>query len=353
MKHMQSGNLIGQAFKYFGLFVILLAVGWGIAQIVFPSNRGEKNSSSASATSSQVSRESDSSKDKSNVTKKNKNWDSQQTVSLQKFMKRWGNGMHQHYTGTTGKTELDYYGMKIPTDLKRAKLLVNGKAITASWTTNIKPRNQYQFVAAYTNASSTADTAKYLYLFGYYQRKPIVLVTAQSQDAKQGLNFKVTENQDLKVGFHQIAEDGKTNLLVSTAKTSSTSDNFYQTKWTYKASINFLKRVNQVAGNDNSPFDLNLVSVSQAKSSNQFPINLIPGNSIYLDYNNKSGAGDGAFVLTKNSDQTVTVVIGSGAMAAPFEKLTINSQNQIIDKTQINGNYQNMLAYFGINSANN
>lgn len=192
-----------------------------------------------------------------------------------------------------------------------------------------------------------------------------LLMLTACGNSSNGQNSRAAINKSEKVVKHS-----KTNLSShadsSTSDTSQDSnqndesandndqtDAFIQAPWTFSTASSFLQKVYSATPEGSEHIGLDRIDLRQAvDSSANSPINKLPGNSIYISENNKSGAGDGGFVLTKNSDRTVTIIEGSGAMSEPFEKLVVDAKSGHILSTQQLSGYDNMLAYFGIDVSN-
>lgn len=189
-----------------------------------------------------------------------------------------------------------------------------------------------------------------------------LLMLTACGNSSNGQNSRAAINKSEKVVKHS-----KTNLSShadsSTSDTSQDSnqndesandndqtDAFIQAPWTFSTASSFLQKVYGASSEGHEYIGLDVIDLTGVSdSSYAWPSNKIPGNSIFVMYVNKSGAGDGGIVLTKNNNRTVTIILGSGAASEPDMKLVVDAKNgSILSNENLSGNYENMLSYFGI-----
>lgn len=141
--------------------------------------------------------------------------------------------------------------------------------------------------------------------------------------------------------------DKKANVTSDNQQTTASNTNaadFSKTPWTSQSALDFLQKVN-----DSSSEGAKVASETTAKYAVYSNSGDFPGNSIYVTENNRSGAGDGGVLLTKNDDNTVTLTIGEGAGASPDLKAVIDAKTyQVLSKSEISNNDKSMWQYFGV-----
>ncbi|MEN3252552.1 hypothetical protein [Fructilactobacillus sanfranciscensis] len=130
-----------------------------------------------------------------------------------------------------------------------------------------------------------------------------------------------------------------------TTKNDTSDDNFSKTPWTSQSALDFLQKVNDMSSEGARVVGEKYAEYLVNSNSGGFP-----GNSIFVLENNRSGAGDGGVLLTKNSDNTVTLTIGDGAGSAPIEKAVVDSKTyKVISQNEIkNNDLKSMWQYFGV-----
>ncbi|USS93680.1 hypothetical protein M8332_02180 [Fructilactobacillus ixorae] len=137
-------------------------------------------------------------------------------------------------------------------------------------------------------------------------------------------------------------------VTAPTGKQTTAETGFLRQPWTKQSALAFLQRVNDSSQDGNRTVGEDLVNYQVAPAS----VQNFPGNSIFVFGNNKSGAGDGGVLLTKNVSQgTVTLIFGTGAGSTPVEKVIVDPTNyQILATSEINTN-QDMWTYFGVKNS--
>ncbi|MYV06043.1 hypothetical protein [Furfurilactobacillus milii] len=178
----------------------------------------------------------------------------------------------------------------------------------------------------------------------------------QNSGAATNKSERVVKHSKTNVSSHADSSTSDasqdSNQNGESANDNDQTDAFIQAPWTFATASSFLQKVDSATPEGSEHIGLERIDLGQAVDSSSCPISKLPGNSIYISENNKSGIGDGGFVLTKNSNRTVTIIEGSGAMSEPFEKLVVDAKSGHILSTQQLSGYDNMFAYFGIDVSN-
>ncbi|MCW8794631.1 DUF4767 domain-containing protein, partial [Enterococcus faecium] len=85
------------------------------------------------------------------------------------------------------------------------KMAIGGVPVSAEWSESGTGQADYQITAVYSDAETEPYLKKHVYLFGFQQNQPKVLVTQQNQGNPDNyLYFNETANNELKNGFNQI-----------------------------------------------------------------------------------------------------------------------------------------------------
>jgi hypothetical protein len=120
-------------------------------------------------------------------------------------MQDWGNTMGQDYAEYSEAHPLNYYGLKVPTELSKMPPAVNNAKISYTLSNDGSTTADYAIVAVYSDEANGDFMGEHLYLFTLHHGEPEVLVTMQDQGTSTDfLYFHQTENKDLQNGFAQI-----------------------------------------------------------------------------------------------------------------------------------------------------
>ncbi len=122
-------------------------------------------------------------------------------------MATWGQTMGQQYKSYTNQMSVDLYGLKVPQVILNGewKMAIGGVPVSAEWSESGTGQADYQITAVYSDAETEPYLKKNVYLFGFQQNQPKVLVTQQNQGNPDNyLYFNETANNELKNGFNQI-----------------------------------------------------------------------------------------------------------------------------------------------------
>ncbi|SJX71405.1 hypothetical protein FM130_11835 [Enterococcus faecium] len=115
--------------------------------------------------------------------------------------------MGQQYKSYTNQMSVDLYGLKVPQAILNGewKMAIGGVPASAEWSESGTGQADYQITAVYSDAETEPYLKKHVYLFGFQQNQPKVLVTQQNQGNPDNyLYFNETANNELKNGFNQI-----------------------------------------------------------------------------------------------------------------------------------------------------
>lgn len=210
-----------------GLMAALLIIlaGCGHAQSKQQSSNSSSSKSSVVSSSKKSSKKITSSSQKKQNTTTNETatpWSSDKSSKLAQFMQQWGNIMGQQYEEYTQSNPVDFYGLKVPTDLNAMPPAVGDAKISYTLSSDGKTTADYAIVAIYSDAATTPYPGQHLYLFTLHHGKPEVLVTMQNQGNDNGwLYFKTSDNNDLNNGFAQIVA-GQAVPAVGSSESSDT-----------------------------------------------------------------------------------------------------------------------------------
>ncbi|MDQ8407194.1 DUF4767 domain-containing protein [Enterococcus faecium] len=134
-------------------------------------------------------------------------WNADKAAQLEAFMTTWGQTMGQQYKSYTNQMSVDLYGLKVPQAILNGewKMAIGGVPASAEWSESGTGQADYQITAVYSDAETEPYLKKHVYLFGFQQNQPKVLVTQQNQGNPDNyLYFNETANNELKNGFNQI-----------------------------------------------------------------------------------------------------------------------------------------------------
>ncbi|MDW3670732.1 DUF4767 domain-containing protein [Enterococcus faecium] len=134
-------------------------------------------------------------------------WNADKSAQLEAFMATWGQTMGQQYKSYTNQMSVDLYGLKVPQAILNGewKMAIGGVPVSAEWSESGTGQADYQITAVYSDAETEPYLKKHVYLFGFQQNQPKVLVTQQNQGNPDNyLYFNETANNELKNGFNQI-----------------------------------------------------------------------------------------------------------------------------------------------------
>lgn len=151
--------------------------------------------------------------------KKTALWSSTKSDQLANFMQDWGSTMGQDYAEYSTAHPLNYYGLKVPTELSKMPPAVNNAKISYTLSDDGSTTADYAIVAIYSDEANGDFMSEHLYLFTLHHGEPEVLVTMQDQGTSTDwLYFHQTENKDLQNSFAQIVAG---NLTHSTRNNNS------------------------------------------------------------------------------------------------------------------------------------
>lgn len=172
------------------------------------SEKNEQTSSSNETNSnSTISSETSSSTTESQVT--NVLWNKEKKAALKSHMMSWGQIMKQTYQEYDETKDTNYAGLTFPSGFSdyENRMAVGDTPVTISWSPDGTGSSDYNVVGIYCNVYG-GTVGGYLYLFTFHNHQPVILVTSQNQAMPDNrLHFKETENEDLKKGFVDIANN--------------------------------------------------------------------------------------------------------------------------------------------------
>ncbi|KEI50097.1 hypothetical protein P742_0108665 [Enterococcus faecium UC8668] len=167
------------------------------------SSESSKTTETTQTSTSSSSEEASSSSSESSETL----WNADKAAQLEAFMTTWGQTMGQQYKSYTNQMSVDLYGLKVPQAILNGewKMAIGGVPVSAEWSESGTGQADYQITAVYSDAETEPYLKKHVYLFGFQQNQPKVLVTQQNQGNPDNyLYFNETANNELKNGFDQI-----------------------------------------------------------------------------------------------------------------------------------------------------
>lgn len=139
-------------------------------------------------------------------------WNAEKSGALDSFMTSWGQEMGQTYGAYQPNNNVNYYGVQFPSEVVGANakmpIAINDIIVSSEWSETGESSADYSIVAAYSDAqtgSPKASMSRHVYLFGFTNDQPVVLVSMQNQGMPDGaLHFRLTENAALTNGFRGI-----------------------------------------------------------------------------------------------------------------------------------------------------
>lgn len=139
-------------------------------------------------------------------------WNAEKSGALDSFMTSWGQEMGQTYGAYQPNNNVNYYGVQFPSEVVGANakmpIAINDIIVSSEWSETGESSADYSIVAAYSDAqtgSPKASMSRHVYLFGFTNDQPVVLVSMQNQGMPDGaLHFRLTENAALTNGFQGI-----------------------------------------------------------------------------------------------------------------------------------------------------
>lgn len=139
-------------------------------------------------------------------------WNAEKSGALDSFMTSWGQEMGQTYGAYQPNNNVNYYGVQFPSEVVGANakmpIAINDIIVSSEWSETGESSAEYSIVAAYSDAqtgSPKASMSRHVYLFGFTNDQPVVLVSMQNQGMPDGaLHFRLTENAALTNGFQGI-----------------------------------------------------------------------------------------------------------------------------------------------------
>lgn len=143
-----------------------------------------------------------------------KYWNDNKDNKLKSFM----NDFDDTYEQATKNNKLKFNQMSLPSDLKNIKMKIGEKTVTGEWSTTGVGNQDYEIVAAYTNAENDTDNAK-LYLFTIHNDAPTILQTTSTSSKP---TVTVVHDADLIDNFEKVI-DGKIPSLESESSSTDTS----------------------------------------------------------------------------------------------------------------------------------
>lgn len=173
---------------------------------------------------------------KKSTSNSKKYWNDNKDNKLKSFM----NDFDDTYEQVTKNNKLKFNQMSLPSDLKNIKMKIGEKTVTGEWSTTGVGNQDYEIVAAYTNAENDTDNAK-LYLFTIHNDAPTILQTTSTASKP---TVTVVHDADLIDNFEKVI-DGKIPSLESASSSTNTS----QTKDEVKEAKSRLD-LTQLATND-------------------------------------------------------------------------------------------------------
>lgn len=171
------------------------------------SSESSKTTETTQTSTSSSSVEASSSSSESSEQVEQTLWNADKSAQLEAFMTKWGQTMGQQYKSYTNQMSVDLYGLKVPQAILNGewKMAIGGVPVSAEWSESGTGQADYQITAVYSDAETEPYLKKHVYLFGFQQNQPKVLVTQQNQGNPDNyLYFNETANNELKNGFNQI-----------------------------------------------------------------------------------------------------------------------------------------------------
>ncbi|WP_159722539.1 DUF4767 domain-containing protein [Enterococcus sp. CSURQ0835] len=249
-------------------------------------------------TEAQNSEASDSQENKSaeiKQTTETNDWNTTKEKELAVFMSSWGAEMGQTYQAYSPSNNSDFYGIKFPNDLLNGSrnVKVSGQVVKLHWSKDGNG-SDYQVVAAYSDSATANYGGKHFYLFALVSGQPQTLVTMQNQgNEDNSIEFKETENQDLRNGFAQIV--GGDTSQPQTSKQTTTNNEPITTE---AEADRLIRKGNIPDYHDQPPY----VVSSKAQTDGSYVLTITSG-----------AKGQDIFTLTPNDDGTVHIHVQYGS----------------------------------------
>lgn len=201
-----------------GLAILVMLAGCGAKNSA--SKHTNKESKVSSQQSAKMKTKSSSSKtDKSTKTTEKVLWSAKKAKALKTYMATFSQSMSQEYVEYQPGNDVNFFGLKYPTEFKKNQVAVNNQQVSVNWSDDGTGSNDYNVVAIYSDAATTEGMSKHLYLFTFHQEKPVVLITQQNQGMPDNLvHFDATENEELSSHFDTIVS-GKDEDVAKTTET--------------------------------------------------------------------------------------------------------------------------------------
>lgn len=134
-------------------------------------------------------------------------WNEEKDAQLNSYIQRWQLAMGQHYQRyypESGAGRLNFYGVSYPDDFAKQAINVSGRSLSVDTSKNGRGAADFNVVAIYSDIQQ-AQMNGHLYLFGFEDEQPHVLITQQNQGMPDGkVHFTDTANQDLADNFRRI-----------------------------------------------------------------------------------------------------------------------------------------------------
>lgn len=205
--------------------LLVILSGCGHPQSSQHSTTETSSKRAAQSATTKSARQSDNDSSKSSH-KKAALWSPSKSNRLASFMKDWGNTMGQDYAEYSEAHPLNYYGLKVPTELSKMPPAVNNAKISYTLSNDGSTTADYAIVAIYSDEANGDFMGEHLYLFTLHHGEPEVLVTMQDQGTSTDwLYFHQTENKDLQNGFAQIVAGNPAHSPATNSSTDSQTAN--------------------------------------------------------------------------------------------------------------------------------
>lgn len=148
-------------------------------------------------------------------------WDENKEKELHSFIGVWGESMTQKYEKYSLDRPLYLNEVYIPNSIigesPEIEVLINGKKQILNLFEGNSKTSDYKIVSVYSDIddSQNESAEKHLYLFTFKGDKPTVLVSNLAGNLFDTLNFKDTENIDLKQGFDAIVYSEELSVTIN------------------------------------------------------------------------------------------------------------------------------------------
>lgn len=134
-------------------------------------------------------------------------WNSDKEAQLDAYIQKWQVAMGQHYQRYYPESSagpLNFYGVSYPADFSKQAINVAGRSLSVATSKTGRGKADFNVVAIYSDIQQ-APMNGHLYLFGFENDEPHVLITQQNQGMPDGkVHFTDTANRDLADNFRQI-----------------------------------------------------------------------------------------------------------------------------------------------------